>query len=83
QLVYPLITTQTLKMNMKELKEQEDLYRCEEFQGILATSRVIGDFALKQNRDIPPSEQILICVPDIRIFKPIEEDSDEVSQCQG
>uniref|UniRef100_A0A0D9YUQ5 protein-serine/threonine phosphatase n=1 Tax=Oryza glumipatula TaxID=40148 RepID=A0A0D9YUQ5_9ORYZ len=35
--------------------------------GMLATSRAIGDFAYKQNRNMPPSQQMVTCVPDIRV----------------
>lgn len=36
------------------------------FRGMLATSRAIGDFVFKQNKSLPPEEQIVICNPDIR-----------------
>ncbi|XP_062222822.1 probable protein phosphatase 2C 21 [Phragmites australis] len=35
-------------------------------EGVLATSRVIGDFAFKQNKNLPPAEQMVICNPDLR-----------------
>ncbi|XP_040376799.1 probable protein phosphatase 2C 21 [Oryza brachyantha] len=35
-------------------------------QGMLAMSRAIGDFALKQNRNMLPSQQMVTCIPDIR-----------------
>ncbi|KAF8653374.1 hypothetical protein HU200_062301 [Digitaria exilis] len=33
--------------------------------GMLATSRAIGDFVFKQNNNLPPEEQMVICDPDI------------------
>ncbi|CAL5057234.1 unnamed protein product [Urochloa decumbens] len=34
-------------------------------RGMFATSRAIGDFEFKQNKTLPPEEQIVICNPDI------------------
>ncbi|KAK3154583.1 hypothetical protein QOZ80_2BG0192510 [Eleusine coracana subsp. coracana] len=33
--------------------------------GVLATSRVIGAFAFKKNKNLPPSEQMAICAPHV------------------
>nr|XP_034578094.1 probable protein phosphatase 2C 21 isoform X2 [Setaria viridis] len=35
------------------------------YRGILATSRAIGSFVFKQNKNLPPEEQLVICNPDI------------------
>ncbi|CAO2039569.1 unnamed protein product [Urochloa humidicola] len=36
------------------------------YRGISATSRAIGGFVFKQNKNLPPDEQLVICKPDIR-----------------
>ncbi|CAL5057235.1 unnamed protein product [Urochloa decumbens] len=36
------------------------------YRGMLATSRAIGGFVFKQNKNLPPEEQLVICNPDIR-----------------
>ncbi|XP_015689126.1 probable protein phosphatase 2C 21 isoform X2 [Oryza brachyantha] len=44
-------------------------YRCgvARIEGRFGLSRAIGDFQFKQNKDMPPSQQIVTCVPDVHL----------------
>ncbi|KAF8693724.1 hypothetical protein HU200_039141 [Digitaria exilis] len=46
--------------------EVERVAGCRAFRGLCATSRSIGDFVFKQNKNLPPEAQMVICNPDIR-----------------
>eukprot|EP01060_Flectonema_neradi_P020632 TRINITY_DN2814_c0_g1_i1.p1 TRINITY_DN2814_c0_g1~~TRINITY_DN2814_c0_g1_i1.p1 ORF type:complete len:305 (+),score=56.27 TRINITY_DN2814_c0_g1_i1:75-989(+) len=51
--------------------------------GNLALSRAIGDFAFKQNKDLPPEEQSITAAPDITVTEMTGDDEFIVLACDG
>jgi len=51
--------------------------------GDLAVSRGFGDFAYKRRNDLPPHEQKVTCIPDIKIIERSPEDDVLILACDG
>jgi len=51
--------------------------------GNLNLSRSIGDLLYKQNTSLPPQEQLIICLPDVRHFKRQITDEFMIIACDG
>lgn len=51
--------------------------------GILAMSRALGDFQMKQDSSLSPEEQILTADPEVTCHETTEEDEFLVMACDG
>ncbi|CAN6238586.1 unnamed protein product [Urochloa humidicola] len=54
-----------IDIDQKVVKEPGRVTGFSVLRGLLTTSRAIGDFTFKQNKSLPPEEQIVICNPDM------------------
>jgi protein phosphatase 1G len=59
---------------------QRSVYR---INGDLSLSRAIGDLRYKKNKNLAAKDQMVCCMPDIRIFKRLPEDEFMVIACDG
>eukprot|EP00419_Tripos_fusus_P008305 CAMPEP_0172670772 /NCGR_PEP_ID=MMETSP1074-20121228/10496_1 /TAXON_ID=2916 /ORGANISM="Ceratium fusus, Strain PA161109" /LENGTH=417 /DNA_ID=CAMNT_0013487725 /DNA_START=44 /DNA_END=1297 /DNA_ORIENTATION=+ len=51
--------------------------------GDLSLSRAIGDLEYKQNRNLPPGEQVIVATPDVRTFRLDASDEFIILACDG
>jgi len=59
---------------------QKSVYR---INGDLSLSRAIGDLRYKQNKSLSAKDQMVCCMPDVRIFNRVPEDEFMVIACDG
>jgi len=65
---------------LKHRVGQRSVYRV---NGDLSLSRAIGDLRYKQNKSLSAKDQMVCCMPDVRIFKRLPEDEFMVIACDG
>lgn len=67
----------------KRIKSAGGMVKFDRVNGELAMSRALGDFQYKNNKNLPQTEQLVICIPDISIHERRKEDEFLIVACDG